>query len=178
MVDECFSPLETRLPRWVSARWAWPCLLMADVRPSMNRPMASPVRMALDPSCWSWPVRLKRPRGAWGGRGAGVRWCDWGLGWASELLCQVFPWFHRGFSLTNSLHSWVLGQKKPNLFRKKCRTEIPSIASRQNGKQELAMALGVCVNQVPARKTWVCLKMGYIPNYSHLVGIMIINHWV
>jgi hypothetical protein len=25
---------------------------------------------------------------------------------------------------------------------------------------------------------WVCLKMGYTPNYSHLVGIMIINHWV
>ena len=25
---------------------------------------------------------------------------------------------------------------------------------------------------------WVCLKMGYIPNYSHLIGIMIINHWV
>jgi hypothetical protein len=25
---------------------------------------------------------------------------------------------------------------------------------------------------------WVCLKMGYAPNYSHLVGIMIINHWV
>ena len=27
-------------------------------------------------------------------------------------------------------------------------------------------------------KKWVCLKIGYIPNYSHLVGIMIINHWV
>ena len=26
--------------------------------------------------------------------------------------------------------------------------------------------------------TWVCLKMGYTPNYSHLVGIMILNHWV
>ena len=25
---------------------------------------------------------------------------------------------------------------------------------------------------------WVCLKIGYIPNYSHLTGIMIINHWV
>ena len=27
-------------------------------------------------------------------------------------------------------------------------------------------------------KIWVCLKIGYTPNYSHLVGIMIINHWV
>ena len=26
--------------------------------------------------------------------------------------------------------------------------------------------------------TRVCLKIGYIPNYSHLIGIMIINHWV
>ena len=25
---------------------------------------------------------------------------------------------------------------------------------------------------------WVCLKIGYIPNNSHLIGIMIINHWV
>ena len=25
---------------------------------------------------------------------------------------------------------------------------------------------------------WVCLKIGYITNYSHLIGIMIINHWV
>ena len=25
---------------------------------------------------------------------------------------------------------------------------------------------------------WVCLKIRYIPNYSHLIGIMIINHWV
>ena len=25
---------------------------------------------------------------------------------------------------------------------------------------------------------WVCLKIGYIPNYTHLIGIMIINHWV
>ena len=28
------------------------------------------------------------------------------------------------------------------------------------------------------KDNWVCLKMGYTPNYSHLVGIMIINHWV
>ena len=28
------------------------------------------------------------------------------------------------------------------------------------------------------KNNWVCLKMGYTPNYSHLVGIMIINHWV
>ena len=31
-------------------------------------------------------------------------------------------------------------------------------------------------NKNPSK--WVCLKIGYTPNYSHLVGIMIINHWV
>ena len=25
---------------------------------------------------------------------------------------------------------------------------------------------------------WGSVKIGYIPNYSHLIGIMIINHWV
>jgi len=25
---------------------------------------------------------------------------------------------------------------------------------------------------------WQCLKIGYIPNYSHLIGKLIINHWV
>ena len=37
-----------------------------------------------------------------------------------------------------------------------------------------------CSTRVSALKTliWVCLKIGYIPNYSHLIGIMIINHWV
>ena len=27
-------------------------------------------------------------------------------------------------------------------------------------------------------RIWVCLKMWYTPNCSHLIGIMIINHWV
>ena len=33
-------------------------------------------------------------------------------------------------------------------------------------------------NELSSVHIWVCLKMGYTPNYSHLVGIMIINHWV
>ena len=34
------------------------------------------------------------------------------------------------------------------------------------------------VYQRRIRLIWVCLKIGYTPNYSHLVGIMIINYWV
>ena len=42
--------------------------------------------------------------------------------------------------------------------------------------------LVVCLLTIPSRlsgkndivlPTWVCLKIGYIPNYSHLIGIMI-----
>ena len=33
-------------------------------------------------------------------------------------------------------------------------------------------------NNLEPIRIWVCLKIGYIPNYSHLIGIMIINHWV
>ena len=43
-------------------------------------------------------------------------------------------------------------------------------------------APGHCKGAVSPKKDrkvkWVCLKIGYIPNYSHLIGIMIINHWV
>ena len=48
----------------------------------------------------------------------------------------------------------------------------------------LLVVVGRCVIIVAVLDTvfcvhiWVCLKMGYTPNYSHLVGIMIINHWV
>ena len=37
---------------------------------------------------------------------------------------------------------------------------------------------GVLRFQVILGSIWVCLKMGYTPNYSHLIGIMIIDHWV
>ena len=35
-----------------------------------------------------------------------------------------------------------------------------------------------CLLRFGFHSLWVYLKIGYIPNYSHLIGIMIINHWV
>ena len=35
--------------------------------------------------------------------------------------------------------------------------------------------IGFCVVM---EHIWVCLKIGCTSNYSHLIGIMIINHWV
>ena len=36
----------------------------------------------------------------------------------------------------------------------------------------------VVFNGILTMHIWVCLEIGYTPNYSHLIGIMIINHWV
>ena len=36
----------------------------------------------------------------------------------------------------------------------------------------------VSLRNITIHDSWVCLKIGYFPNYSHLIGIMIINHWV
>ena len=41
-----------------------------------------------------------------------------------------------------------------------------------------ALSVSVKVKRDHEMEIWVCLKMGYTPNYSHLVVIMIINHWV
>ena len=43
---------------------------------------------------------------------------------------------------------------------------------------ELPSSKSPVIFSKPTMCTWVCLKIGYIPNYSHLIGIMIINHWV
>ena len=47
-------------------------------------------------------------------------------------------------------------------------------------KYSICGASGLVKSLDPTRThtKWVCLKIGYIPNYSHLIGIMIINHWV
>ena len=44
-----------------------------------------------------------------------------------------------------------------------------------NGNDGFGGLVGSCCMDA---SIWVCLKIGYTPNYSHLIGIMIINHWV
>lgn len=77
--------------RWASARWVWPCLRMAAVRPLMNQPMASLERTA--PGLWSWSCRARhkrRPKPCWeeglgwvGWVGLAVRYRFW-VGWVGE----------------------------------------------------------------------------------------------
>ena len=50
-----------------------------------------------------------------------------------------------------------------------CPTFDSSVQNHETGLTKYIQSL---------RLRWVCLKMGYTPNYGHLVGIMIINHWV
>ena len=78
-------------------------------------------------------------------------------------------------------------QKK---IRKSCASRQPLELRRgscEKGLQwQLAMHLFSLVPQPTAIScsaygggfTWVCLKIGYTPNYSHWIGIIIINHWV
>ena len=42
----------------------------------------------------------------------------------------------------------------------------------------LSTSIAIINGTIPGNQTWVCLKIGYTSNYSHLVGIMIINQWV
>ena len=47
------------------------------------------------------------------------------------------------------------------------------------GKVNMRLVSAAIGQQLDSRHfIWVCLKIGYIPNYSHLIGTMIINHWV
>ena len=94
---DLFSKLSTNnsallIPlRWASARWVWPCLRMAAVRPLMNQPMASLERTA--PGLWSWSCRARhkrRPKPCWeegwgwvGWVGLAVRYRFW-AGWVGE----------------------------------------------------------------------------------------------
>ena len=52
---------------------------------------------------------------------------------------------------------------------------IPEYPSSGRSKTKKSLR---CLVSHPSGKRWVCLKIGYIPSYSHLIGIMIINHWV
>ena len=54
---------------------------------------------------------------------------------------------------------------------------LPALASRRRTPD---LRRDICLNfsHLPETARWVCLKIGCIPNYSHLIGIMIINHWL
>ena len=55
----------------------------------------------------------------------------------------------------------------------------PRTTRQQYGRSVRENGLLVRPDQVRFTfEIWVCLKMGYTLNYSHLIGIMIINHWV
>ena len=71
--------------------------------------------------------------------------------------------------------------KKPHLRVRPGRLGVGS-GSFQKSTAAVAWSLAdvaLYAQTTPIRsEIWVCLKIGYTTNYSHLVGIMIINHWV
>ena len=91
---------------------------------------------------------------------------SWGFPWFSMVFhCHVcrrishpFPSW-TAISRPQTRHHWAFLSKTDNPWlRAPLKTPQGSHKTRVN--------------------IWVCLKIGYIPNYSHLIGIMIINHWV
>ena len=63
------------------------------------------------------------------------------------------------------------------LFRWQPKSAFKKLRSFQHVELQVFSAHSLC-KQIVHLEIWVCLKIGYIPNYSHLVGIMIINHWL
>ena len=80
-------------------------------------------------------------------------------------LCYIV--LDQAFVIASSLYHFV-----PRFWLKKLLLGMSYAA--------MPAALGACpsLDRIVGQELWVCLKIGYIPNYSHLIGIMIINHWL
>ena len=101
-----------------------------------------------------------------------VGWC-WmmldDVGWCWMMLDDV-GWCWTDLSNSNSLRAG--GYRTVTSFGRAAKTRRISSSASQ-GAELCVFGSSTCADEI-----WVCLKMGYTPNYSHLVGIMIINHWV
>ena len=107
----------------------------------------------------------------------------WLFEWRN-VICESTVWGSIGklpsFTLAIGLLSCATGT--PGISYPSRRPHLQTWNDRTG--QRMSMDVGSCLvkaghhwNIMQHHATWVCLKMGYIPNYSHLVGIMIINHW-
>ena len=100
------------VPRWVSARWVWPCLRTADVRPSTNPPTASHVQTVRGPLCWNSPVMLKRPGSE------SYRPMGFFLYFLSESIELVLLVFKMGVFQTNLLRATYIAALRSRTGRK------------------------------------------------------------
>ena len=101
-----------------------------------------------------------------------------GISWDSHVFfCLVLYG-----SQENPTAQWALSQH----FRPVPMVQQPGAGPRRPNKQGVEMSWNGGWNSDSHRKyrvvpefpeifIWVCLKIGYIPNYSHLMGIMITN---
>ena len=85
-------------------------------------------------------------------------------------MCDLFA-----FLLLYTLHflckPWI-GCQKNTAIDGGCAEAHGNVVPLQSALQSMS------IDRKRVVSIWVCLKIGYIPNYSHLIGIMIINHWV
>ena len=139
-----------------------------------------------------WPIRWSRRRTWSRSSMCSTGKCEFGWIWVNlwtkQFLTQILLTFHnqldsilwRHFFPPNFLSSLfslflIWGQLRQKLIS-------PSIGSGswQPWRKSLKSSWRYSRRWTGENwdQIWVCLKIGYIPNYSHLIGIMIINHWV
>ena len=97
--------------------------------------------------------------------------------WIFHGFSMIFHGFSHGFSQVHRSLEAGDGQKSCERGRAATTSGWRAARAAERGwrnAMELAIYMLVYCNMY----IWVCLKIGYIPNYSHLIGIMIINHWV
>ena len=146
-------------------------------------------KIHINNGCFSKLPRLMTPERKW------LQWCLVFESYPKEWSCRsfpTFPTFHRTIGLQYHLlgvdptfWTWIFQPHRLAFFSGKRSSLVRSSAYNVNGW---------CIEDCTVHGSWgmrdrdqsesfilliwVCLKIGYIPNYSHLIGIMIINHWV
>ena len=91
-------------------------------------------------------------------------------------VCLAFPTTKRrrhehGSVIFADSSRFILSAKRPIIWFRQLGIPIAKNALQRASMEWLS-------NFCKCLVMWVCLKIRYIPNYSHLIGIIIINHWV
>ena len=101
-----------------------------------------------------------------------------------EAMCQRQPkdnWISHDFIIIFFTHAMCFLTDWVVMKCALCSVSTPHVkrTSRFSPRPPCSMFLPAWDWKAPCSiGMWVCLKIGYIPNYSHLIGIIIINHWV
>ena len=95
------------------------------------------------------------------------------LKWFYDVLCSLtVPSYTQVFFLSSPV--------RPYFVQRWVQQSLPSSGVPRQKSFSILSTWHIWLHSPITRYLiiWVCLKIGYIPNYSHLIGIIIINHGV